>query len=458
MRLVDLHADGNSWRIIAFNQVSKINLVLKILGLFLCVSITAALARDSRSESQSGEVEQSAVFGGKQAGSEAPGIAKKSVPRSHPTDDNLDEQKSVDDPLAHIDFESLPTFNKFVLSAIHEMPRGGRYATNQAALLGLRRSIATDEQTGRLLLHPEFATPSFCSGATYLVFLSALDTLQRKGQVILSAETVNALPMRMQPDGVGIWGRWNANGPGTARLFHELGLGRSFTKFSEARAGDFMKIWWHEGIGWAEKGHSVVYISSTKAENNSEVITFWSANIPQGYGYKTVAKSRINRALFSRLEQPERLNGITKLSAKDSYLAEMLKRTSTEREMFSMVGLSSEVMASETNNPPRAVPVPKGAAAKEFTVNTPNLVRPLATEKEQGPISSQSRSSTDLDIPQASPVSAVTKGSVVVQDSNVVKKKLPTPQGRDKADRANPVSEPTPIQKKKSLLRRIFGG
>jgi hypothetical protein len=29
-----------------------------------------------------------------------------------------------------------------------------------------------------------------------------------------------------QRDGAGIWGRWNANGPGTARLFYELGLGQ----------------------------------------------------------------------------------------------------------------------------------------------------------------------------------------------------------------------------------------
>ena len=47
--------------------------------------------------------------------------------------------------------------------------------------------------------------------------------------------TLTSLLIAHQRDGQGVWGRWNANGPGTARLFTELRLGRNFTDFAEAR-------------------------------------------------------------------------------------------------------------------------------------------------------------------------------------------------------------------------------
>jgi hypothetical protein len=62
------------------------------------------------------------------------------------------------------------------------------------------------------------------------------------------------------PDGESLWGRWNANGPGTARLFYELGLGRNFTSFSAARPGDFLKIFWTDAVGKNENGHSVIFL------------------------------------------------------------------------------------------------------------------------------------------------------------------------------------------------------
>ena len=75
---------------------------------------------------------------------------------------------------------------------------------------------------------------SFCSGATYLVFIKAIEELRDRGQLQLDFATLNQLIIRDQHDGEGVWGRWNANGPGTARLFYELGLGRNFADFAQA--------------------------------------------------------------------------------------------------------------------------------------------------------------------------------------------------------------------------------
>ena len=88
--------------------------------------------------------------------------------------------------------------------------------------------------------------------------------MRERGDLRLNDETLDQLMIRGQRDGAGIWGRWNANGPGTARLFYELGLGRNFDDFEAAQPGDFMKIFWSEEVGRAEHGHSVIYLGMEK--------------------------------------------------------------------------------------------------------------------------------------------------------------------------------------------------
>src|SRR5256885_5765061 len=59
---------------------------------------------------------------------------------------------------------------------------------------------------------------------------------------IFDYDTLDELMIRDgQRDGEGIWGRWNANGPGTARLFQELGIGRNFVDVSQAQPGEDRK-------------------------------------------------------------------------------------------------------------------------------------------------------------------------------------------------------------------------
>jgi hypothetical protein len=223
-------------------------------------------------------------------------------------------------------------WNAAVLEAVRGMPGGGGYATTRAATEKLRAAAAP--AAGMLRLRPEVAKPSYCSGATYLVFLAVLDRARRAG---LATYDAALLAPAGQADGHGVWGRWNANGPGTARLFHELGAGRNFTSWADAQPGDFLKIFWRDAVGAREFGHSVIYLG-TEVRGGAEFVTFWSSNKPEGFGVKTVPKAKIARALFSRLERPERFAFAANLPKKDAYLASLLERESSFAEACRLSG------------------------------------------------------------------------------------------------------------------------
>jgi hypothetical protein len=149
-------------------------------------------------------------------------------------------------------------YNSLVLEQIKQMPRGGRYSVSRFAKIRLQSSAHFE--SGKFFILPSQASPSFCSGATYLVFIRTIESLRARGQLRLEYSTLERLIIREQRDGEGIWGRWNANGPGTARLFHELQLGQNFDNFDRAKPGDFMKIFWSRQVGRNEHGHSTIFL------------------------------------------------------------------------------------------------------------------------------------------------------------------------------------------------------
>lgn len=227
------------------------------------------------------------------------------------------------------------SLNALVLEQIRAMPTGGNYAATRAATIALQ-SAAHYEQ-GKFFILPDAASPSYCSGATYLVFLKTIEQLRRAGTLNLDADTLNALMIRGQRDGEGIWGRWNANGPGTARLFQELSLGENFGDFAQAQPGDFMKIFWTNAVGRAEHGHSVVFLG-TERHADGDYVRFWSSNIPAGYGEKVVPRAKIAQAIFSRLENPANLARIKAEPALDAYLASLIAKDSSFAEARTKCG------------------------------------------------------------------------------------------------------------------------
>ena len=227
--------------------------------------------------------------------------------------------------------------NGMVIEAIRAMPHDGGYATTPVTARLLSEAIKVGPRG--LAIDASPATPSYCASATYLVFLTVFERLLHQGQLTLEAEALEALRVTPgQLDGEGIWGRWNANGPGTARLFHELRLGRNFTDWSQAQPGDFMKIFWNTEIGKRERGHSVVYIGTEK-EGGVEYVRFWSSNKPRGYGEKRVTRKSVAYAVFSRLEHPQNLNRGAAIPKRDAYLASLLTVPSSQAEVREKCGM-----------------------------------------------------------------------------------------------------------------------
>ena len=221
------------------------------------------------------------------------------------------------------------------MEQVNKMPRGGRYSVSRFAKIRLQSSAHFE--SGKFFFLPS-AGPSFCSGATYLVFIRTIEALRERGQLQLDYATLNQLIIRDQRDGEGIWGRWNANGPGTARLFHELGLGRNFSNFEEAQPGDFMKIFWNKNVGRKESGHSVVFLG-VENRGSEQIVRYWSSNIPSGYGVRTVPRKKISYAIFSRLETPANLARISHAPLVDGYLASLLRKQSSISEANKKCGM-----------------------------------------------------------------------------------------------------------------------
>ncbi len=227
-------------------------------------------------------------------------------------------------------------YNSLILGQIKQMPTGGRYSVSHFAKIRLESSAHFE--SGKFFILPSAASPSFCSGATYLVFIRTIEALRARGELHLDYATLEHLIIRDQRDGEGIWGRWNANGPGTARLFHELGLGRNFDNFDQAKAGDFMKIFWSRQVGKNEHGHSVIFLG-TENRLDGQYVRYWSSNIPSGYGERSVPRSKIAYAIFSRLETPANLARINSAPFVDTYLASLLRTRSSIAEACNKCGL-----------------------------------------------------------------------------------------------------------------------
>jgi hypothetical protein len=218
------------------------------------------------------------------------------------------------------------SFNHRILHALSQIPEGGQYAVTRTAADHLAQAIQV--RGGFLRVQPEGARPSYCSGATYLVFLMALerdiDALPADSS---RDEILRLLRVAGQSDGTEVWGRWNANGPGTAKLLKDTGMGRSFWDWEEEPLpGDFLKLWWKDAIGRDEFGHSVIFLGYTISDAGEKGVEVWSSHKPSGYGRKFFPFSKIQHALFSRCEYPGRIRYVRNLESRDSFLADMLKK------------------------------------------------------------------------------------------------------------------------------------
>lgn len=218
--------------------------------------------------------------------------------------------------------EEAADFNREVLTAMRAMPRGGGYSGSDET----KNKLVAACEVGADGLRFEFARaqPSFCSSATYLVFLKATqESIQPRGELARALAVT-----RNQRDGHGVFGRWNANGPGAAKLVADLACGVNFVDWEKARPGDFLKIWWTDQIGARERGHHVVYLG-----HDAQSVRFWSSNLPGGYGEKSVPRQDCARVLFTRITNPSKIVNATRLPTVDPFLESMLREDFTWQQV-----------------------------------------------------------------------------------------------------------------------------
>ena len=234
-------------------------------------------------------------------------------------------------------------FNEVLLQVIAETEDGGGYYTGtekteeleKTAWEGMDAAVTVNEENVQVDM--SLARPSFCSSACYMALLKALSIWDTDGQIspqswaCLKPYTVEGAAWPVQEDGVGCWGRANANGPGMAVLAAQLGAGTNIylapaesfatgeeylASWDQLKAGDFLKLFWNDRIGgdsetdtW-ESGHMVVYLD--RVENYDEkgerddILYYWSSNgsgyMPdKGYGIGKTRLSDVYRAVATRI-------------------------------------------------------------------------------------------------------------------------------------------------------------
>jgi hypothetical protein len=224
----------------------------------------------------------------------------------------------------------------WVLDSITEMPSAGGYVLSVQPVKKLTEAFSWSGDS--LSVDPTTAVPSYCTTATYQVFYKVMAKYWNWSGSTPDRGVLELIKPDMEVDGLRIWGRWNSNGPGTSKFFHDTQIGKNFSDIRDARPGDFLKIFWNSFIGKREKGHSVIFLG-LETHKGVEMIKFWgSSQSTSGYGIKMVPRSDAIRMIFSRIENPENLSNITAIPQLDSFLSSMLTKDSSWDEVRSVTG------------------------------------------------------------------------------------------------------------------------
>ena len=91
---------------------------------------------------------------------------------------------------------SAEDYDGLVLEQVKQMPTGGHYSVSHFAKIRLQSSAHFE--SGKFFIIP--SGPSFCSGATYLVFIRTIEALRERGQLRLDYSTLERLIIRDQRD------------------------------------------------------------------------------------------------------------------------------------------------------------------------------------------------------------------------------------------------------------------
>lgn len=155
-----------------------------------------------------------------------------------------------------------PTFNERVLALIAEYPDGGfgGYAwPSRPGMSGTTRDL----RAGRTVF-ASGGDGNHCVGVTLEVFWRALAACPGR-EARLSAARARALKRT--------WYVPVDRGPGSAAALVAAGAGTAVASLDDARPGDFVQAWRHDGLG-----HSMVFLAWDRADDGRIAgIHYWSS-------------------------------------------------------------------------------------------------------------------------------------------------------------------------------------
>ena len=226
----------------------------------------------------------------------------------------------------------------WVMQSISEMPQGGGYELTAKAPQVLRDAF-TFTSNDQLAVDLKNSTPSYCTTATYFIFYRVLQKYWAYSGARPSLTTLGFLKPDLEKDGLRSWGRWNSNGPGTSKYFHDAQIGTNFEDISRARPGDFLKLFWNGLVGKNERGHSVIFLGQ-EVQKGISGLWFWgSSSSTKGYGRKWIPLTDAKKMIFSRLTNLENFENIGTLPEHDAFLESMLSNEYSWSQVQDVTGM-----------------------------------------------------------------------------------------------------------------------
>jgi hypothetical protein len=204
-------------------------------------------------------------------------------------------------------------YNGYVLQAIDKVqgtaPKGGGYFANNKAVPAESPIGYALKLFGQALFAPFERTTSFCTGASYAVFIEALNLINA-ADPIPALDAARADAMRMQeadgsrrPDGSKFWGHWNGNSPGISTAMTRYSdVGEVVPDWNRARPGDFIDIDWK-----GTHAHTAIFLGWYVSKGRKSMLIWSSQESSNGLGDYLIPISRIAKVEIVRLVDPDAL-------------------------------------------------------------------------------------------------------------------------------------------------------
>lgn len=180
---------------------------------------------------------------------------------------------------APVRLTSIGDLNSHVLAVVHSYPLDGTHAFHWPKSGGWEGTTRELRWGGKKLTSGDPQGRCYCCGLTFEVWVRALErALGRPEHPELSPETLHEARLGFFGDS-----KSGERRKLVAAALPALGLGKAIERREDARAGDFVQLWRHDG-----SGHQAVFVNWVWRKGEVAGLTYWSTQTTtHGIGYHT---------------------------------------------------------------------------------------------------------------------------------------------------------------------------